>query len=259
MASTSGRVNIATSSNSLIPPNQAPSLPSGGLQHPPDTPAYPPPDTTGLDDGVDIEPPVHCSPPPQEAVLAGLPEAPTTVIPTSNPPAIVINTIAPSNHSSQTVDPVSTNDPQRLSIPSQAARDANLISDTKNSPTPSASSQLWQKALEVAQGSLAKYGLPSIELGGTNSQSATDNIQSLVTELETAHQENKDKQWHYKDRHGNEVALVERLGKIVKSINKYAKIVDTTIQHHPNITSLVWAGARTILQVCHSLLGEAVG
>ena len=45
---------------------------------------------------------------------------------------------------------------------------------------------------------------------------------------------------------------MERLGNILKSVDKYAKIVDTAIQHHPEITSLVWAGARTILQVCHN-------
>ena len=141
---------------------------------------------------------------------------------------------------------------------SQAVEDANHIPDTKNSPPPSASSQLWQKALEIAQGSLAKYQLPSLELGSLQSQSAAENIQSLIVELETAHQENKDKQWRYKGRHGNEVVLVERLGNILKIVDKYAKIVDTAIQHHPDITSLVWAGARTILQVCHGLLGEAV-
>ena len=154
-----------------------------------------------------------------------------TAILASNPPDIVITAIAPANPSSQTLDPVST-----------------------PASYPSTFSHLWQKALEIAQESLAKYGLPPFELGSLQSQSAADNsIQSLVAELQTAHQENKDKQWRYKDRHGNEVVLVERLGKILKSVNKYATIVDTAIQHHPDITSLVWAGARAILQVCNGL------
>jgi len=42
---------------------------------------------------------------------------------------------------------------------------------------------------------------------------------------------------------------MERLGNILKSVDKYAKVVDTAIQHHPDITSLLWAGARTMLQV----------
>jgi hypothetical protein len=118
---------------------------------------------------------------------------------------------------------------------------------------PSISSHLWQKALEIAQESLAKYQLPSLELGSLQSQSAAENMKSLVAELGAAHQEKKDRQWRYKDRDGNEVVWVERLGKILKSVDKYAKIVDTAIQHHPDITSLVWAGARAILQVCHGL------
>jgi len=70
---------------------------------------------------------------------------------------------------------------------------------------PSISSHLWQKALEIAQESLAKYQLPSVELGSLQSQSASENMKSLVAELGAAHQEKKDRQWRYKDRDGNEV------------------------------------------------------
>jgi len=123
----------------------------------------------------------------------------------------------------------------------------------------SISSHLWQKTLQISQESIAKYQLPSLELGSLRSQSAAENIQALVAEVEIAHRESKDRQWRYKDRQGNEVVWVERLGNIVKSVDKYAKIVDTAIQHHPDITSLVWAGARTMLQVCHVLLGGGAG
>jgi len=161
--------------------------------------------------------------------------------------------IAPANLSTQTLDPVSTptSDPQTLLTVLHANHSPSAV------PL-SSSSHVWQKTLEIAQKSLAKYKLPSLELGNLQSQSAAENIQALVAELEIAHRESKDRQWRYKDRQGNEVAWVERLGNILKSVDKYTKIVDTAIQHHPNITSLVWAGARAILQVCHGLSGEAV-
>ena len=37
---------------------------------------------------------------------------------------------------------------------------------------------------------------------------------------------------------------------ILQYINKYCAIANVTIQHQPEITALVWAGARTIIQVC---------
>jgi len=102
----------------------------------------------------------------------------------------------------------------------------------------------------IAQESLAKYKLPPLERGNLPLQSALENIQSLV-ELETAHRVNRNRQWLYKDWQGNEVFWVERLWEILKSVNKYTSIVDTAIQPHPDIASLVWAGAKTILQVSH--------
>ena len=241
LAPARSRVDIAASSKSLIPPGQDPVLSNSESQHPPDTPTHPPSDAT---DRADIMPHVHL-PSPQEAASNGKPEVLATAILALNPPGIVINTIAPIDPSFQTWDPVSA-----------STSDPHSVSRANHSPgtvPPTISSDLWQRALGIAQESLTKYKLPSLELGSLQSQSATENIQSLVAELETAHRENKDRHWRYKDRDGNEVAWVERLGKILKGVDKYAKIVDTAIQHHPDITSLVWATARTILQVCRGL------
>ncbi|KAF8432863.1 hypothetical protein BGX38DRAFT_1146287 [Terfezia claveryi] len=118
-----------------------------------------------------------------------------------------------------------------------------------SSMPPAISLNLRQRTLEVVQESLTKYELPSLELESLQSQSAAQNVQTLIAELETAHRENKDRKWQYKDRQGNEVVGVKHLGPILKGMDKYAKIVDTAIQHHPDITSFVWAGARAILQV----------
>ena len=45
----------------------------------------------------------------------------------------------------------------------------------------------------------------------------------------------------------------DHTGKIYKTlqyINQYSKIIDVAIQHQPCITALVWAGMRTVIQVC---------
>ena len=50
---------------------------------------------------------------------------------------------------------------------------------------------------------------------------------------------------------------LDHTGKMYKTlqyINQYSKIIDVAIQHQPCITALVWAGMRTVIQVCgHSL------
>ena len=43
------------------------------------------------------------------------------------------------------------------------------------------------------------------------------------------------------------------MSNILQHINKYCAIVDIAIQHHPDITALVWAGARTLIQVSRTL------
>jgi hypothetical protein len=50
--------------------------------------------------------------------------------------------------------------------------------------------------------------------------------------------------------------LLKKLGvnnktieKVLKIVEKYMGIVDVAIQHHPDITALVWAGVRFIIQV----------
>ena len=49
----------------------------------------------------------------------------------------------------------------------------------------------------------------------------------------------------------------EHTGKMYKTlqyINLYSKIIDVAIQHQPCITALVWAGVRTVIQVCGNFL-----
>ena len=45
-----------------------------------------------------------------------------------------------------------------------------------------------------------------------------------------------------------------KMYKTLQYINTYSKIIDVAIQHQPCITALVWAGVRTVIQVCGRLL-----
>ena len=45
-----------------------------------------------------------------------------------------------------------------------------------------------------------------------------------------------------------------KMYKTLQCINTYFKIIDVAIQHQPCITALVWAGVRTVIQVCSQLL-----
>jgi hypothetical protein len=44
-----------------------------------------------------------------------------------------------------------------------------------------------------------------------------------------------------------------RIEKVLKVVEKYSAIVNVAIQHHPDITALVWAGVRLIIQVRSSV------
>ena len=78
-----------------------------------------------------------------------------------------------------------------------------------------------------------------------------DGIHDTITKIKTEQKALEDKKWYYTDRHGRQVDVGERVRKILRSVEDCAKIVDVAIQHHPEVSSLVWAGARFILMVGH--------
>lgn len=93
--------------------------------------------------------------------------------------------------------------------------------------------------------------MPSIRLEDPSlwSHLGAENIQLILKELNTAHDR------YQSQRH---VFMGRRWGRILKSMEKYAKVVDTAIQHQPEITALVWAGVRTLLQVRHDSLDASI-
>jgi len=94
---------------------------------------------------------------------------------------------------------------------------------------------VWQRSIQIAQRKLSEKNLPPLSLDDQKSQSANGVIKLTIGDLQSIIQKNS--------------GGVERFGKILKTVEKYAKIVDTAIQHSPEFSSLVWAGVRAIVQV----------
>ena len=107
---------------------------------------------------------------------------------------------------------------------------------------------VWTKALKIAKRNLSEKNLPPPDLTNLTLQSAGENIEAVFKALNNIQEDDKKKRWSY-TWHGKKVVVVEHLRKILKTVEKYSKIVDTAVQHHPEVTALVWAGVRAILQV----------
>jgi len=96
--------------------------------------------------------------------------------------------------------------------------------------------RIWQRSIDLAQERLKEKKLPLLELSSPTFKSVIG-VSSPVEDLKrTINQSGKG-------------PAADRWRKILKTIDSYAKLVDTAIQHSPAITALVWAGVRTILQV----------
>ena len=113
---------------------------------------------------------------------------------------------------------------------------------------PPHSSVVWAKALEIATMKLSNNNLPPLDLTNLTSQSAEDNIEAVITALNAWQKDDTKRRWSY-TWHGKEIIVVERLGKILKSVDKYSKVVDTVIQCNPQVSALVWAGVWAIMRV----------
>ena len=112
----------------------------------------------------------------------------------------------------------------------------------------SPSAMVWAKALEITKKKLVDNNLPPLDLTNLTSQSAEENIEAVVKALSTLQQDDKKRKWSYTWR-GKEVMIAEHLGKILKTAEKYSKVVDTTIQSFPQGSALVWAGVWAIMRV----------
>jgi hypothetical protein len=105
--------------------------------------------------------------------------------------------------------------------------------------------QQWKNAYEIAVKLLTEDERK--QLGTETTTSCT--VFSVLEAAEDARKDRDDNKWRYTKKNGEVVILRERFDTIVGGFEKYAKIVDVAIQHHPEVTSLVWASARFLIQV----------
>ncbi|KAI5793479.1 hypothetical protein FPQ18DRAFT_332387 [Pyronema domesticum] len=103
----------------------------------------------------------------------------------------------------------------------------------------------WKKALEIATEKLADE--ERLELETDLASECT--VISVLKAAEDARKDRDESKWRYTKKNGEVVILRERFDRIVEGFDKYARIIDVAIQHHPDVTSLVWASARFLLQV----------
>ena len=143
--------------------------------------------------------------------------------------------------------PTSTN---QLQVLNQTNVQAVGPSQSESTPGPEVIelSPLWIKALEIADKKLHDNSLPLLNLKHFTSQSASENIEAVVKALNTLKEDHKKKRWSYTWR-GKEVIVVERLGKILKWVDNYSKVVDCAIQANPQMAALLWAGVWGIMRV----------
>ena len=106
----------------------------------------------------------------------------------------------------------------------------------------SLSSWVWTQALEIVKKKLSDDDLSSLNLINLSSQSAEENIEAVVEALQTSQEYHHNKRLSY--------FIMERLGKILKYVQKYSKVVGTAISSNPEVSALVWAGVLAMIQVC---------
>ena len=110
------------------------------------------------------------------------------------------------------------------------------------------SAVVWTKVLKIVEKKLSDNNLPPLDLTNLTSRSAEENIEAVIKALDILQEENKVKRWRYTWR-GKEVIVMERLGKILRIVERYSNLVNTAIQSRPEVTALVWSSVGAIMRV----------
>ena len=116
---------------------------------------------------------------------------------------------------------------------------------------------VWTEALKIACGKLGDNNLPTY-LTSLTSQLPGGNIRAVIEALVNLQKAEKDKRLHY-TWNGKKVVIVERLGKFLKTAEKYSPIVGTAMQSKPEVAALVWACVWATMRVCIHLLCQCTG
>ena len=110
-------------------------------------------------------------------------------------------------------------------------------------------SVVWAQTLKLTEEKLKDNKLPPLDTTKLTSWSANENIGAAINSLNALWEDSQNKQWGYTARDGRKIIFVERLGKILRSMEPYTKIVDTAVQCDLITGSLVWGGIQVMIQV----------
>jgi hypothetical protein len=78
-------------------------------------------------------------------------------------------------------------------------------------------------------------------------------VQSALEEADKARAERDESKWRYTKKDGEVIVLRDSFDRIIEGFTKYADCISIAIQHQPEVTSLVWAAARFLIQVRNAL------
>ena len=131
-----------------------------------------------------------------------------------------------------------------VKTPASQSHSVASLQSVNSTPAPPQPPSIWERTLDIAETILHDHGLPPLDRNTFKSASSAENIQAVLDTLKTAQGE---------DQKGG-LTGKDRVRRILRGVEKYTKIADTAVQHSPEVTALVWAGIKGILQVCILLL-----
>ena len=192
-----------------------------------------------------------CSTNPKSTLPSGPLVSAAAAISSGSAPSVRISHLASEPISSDNLAPPSTCAPH---IPTDSCQvqalttigvHAAVLPQTKSThsiePSPH-SSVIWAKALEVAKRKLGDYNLPPLDIF-----TSEERIEKILVALNTFQEDAQKRGSSYTWR-GKEVKAVERLGRILKSVEEFTRIVGTAM-HSPEVIAVIWGGIWVIMQV----------
>jgi hypothetical protein len=85
-------------------------------------------------------------------------------------------------------------------------------------------------------------------------------VYSVLDAANKARADRDENKWQYRNKNGEIVILRDRFDKIVEGFTKYAGLIGTMVQTpQPEATGLVWAAARSLIEVCNFFTSVILG
>ncbi|RPA77251.1 hypothetical protein BJ508DRAFT_330350 [Ascobolus immersus RN42] len=121
-------------------------------------------------------------------------------------------------------------------------------------------SEEWMAAYEIARKQLTKKEYEWLKAAQSKNKSGA----SLLVETTKLREDAAKKDWTMKWG-GKDVVVKDKAAKLLRIIQKHAKVIDIAVGHSPEISSLIWSGLRLLLQLALNgletlqILEEAMG